>query len=97
VSVTEPSTKAGRRLRDYLRDSFVYEADDTEPIDVTDYVLAVETEARELDVERLARALRAYWSEDPNQKADETLEHDYAEGLAAEYAAAGEPALDRQT
>lgn len=54
--MTEPRTKAGRKLRDYLRDSFVYEADDTEALDVSDRILAIEREvaAPALDVDRLA-------------------------------------------
>lgn len=60
---TEPQTEAGRKLRDYLRDSFVYEADDTEPMDATGRIIAVELEATEQamlaafdDVHRIDRA-----------------------------------------
>ena len=46
--MTEPRTESGRKLRDYFRDSFVHESDDTEPLDVSDRILAIEREAAEL-------------------------------------------------
>jgi len=55
----EPRTKAGRKLRDYIRNSFVAEDDETDDLDVTDDVLAIEAEAgaAPIDVDRLADAL----------------------------------------
>lgn len=58
--MTEPRTEAGRKFRDYLRNAFVHEADDTEPLDMTVRIMAIEAEATSsLDKDRLARAMNA--------------------------------------
>ena len=71
--MSEPRTEAGRSLSDYLSKAFVYEADDTEPLDVTDRILAIEREAatglsaEPLDVERLADFIREKIESEPYQ------------------------------
>ncbi len=64
MSTNEPRTQAGRALSDYMRGSFVYEADDTEPVNITDRILAIEAEAERsagaapIDVDVLPKHLR---------------------------------------